>query len=65
MLRTTRHPHILKHVATFNESRQTTLVTEHAIPLDVAIERQEKDEIFVGLYNILEAIIFLHDRVSF
>lgn len=39
------------------------LITEDATPLDVAIETQEKDEIFAGLFNILEAIIFLHERV--
>ena len=51
-------------MTSFNTSRhQATLVTEHVIPLDVAVEKQESEEIFAGLHNILEALIFLHDKV--
>ncbi|XP_012567045.1 protein-associating with the carboxyl-terminal domain of ezrin isoform X1 [Hydra vulgaris] len=62
-LKIIRHPYILKYVTSFDSSRKhATLVTEHVIPLDVAVEKQEPEEIFSGLHNILEALIFLHDK---
>ncbi|XP_065647255.1 protein-associating with the carboxyl-terminal domain of ezrin isoform X2 [Hydra vulgaris] len=62
-LKIIRHPYILKYVTSFDSSRRhATLVTEHVIPLDVAVEKQEPEEIFSGLHNILEALIFLHDK---
>lgn len=42
----------------------TSLITEHVTPLDVAVENQENDEIYTGLYNILEALNFLHESVG-
>ena len=41
-----------------------SLITEHVTPLDVAVENQENDEIYTGLYNILEALNFLHESVG-
>lgn len=62
ILRTTRHPFILKYLMCFDQSKSRSLVTEHVIPLDVAVEKQETEEIYTGLFNILEALIFLHER---
>ena len=41
-----------------------SLITEYVTPLDVAVENQENDEIYTGLYNILEALNFLHESVG-
>lgn len=62
IIRTTRHPYILKYCTTVNERSQITLVTENVTPLDVAVETQEKEEVFAGISSILEAVLFLHDR---
>ncbi|XP_066922883.1 protein-associating with the carboxyl-terminal domain of ezrin-like isoform X2 [Clytia hemisphaerica] len=59
-----RHPYILKFVNTFEDSKHMTLVTEDAAPLSVAIEKQVKEEIMIGLYNVLQALIFLHQKIG-
>jgi len=62
VLKTTRHPYILRYLTSFTSSQQESVVTEHVIPLDVAVEKQAKEEIYAGLRNILEAILFLHEK---
>ena len=46
-------------------SKRVVLVTEFCIPLEIAIQKQEKEEIYAGLYNILKAVIFLNEKVKF
>lgn len=53
----------MRYLTSFTSSQQESVVTEHVIPLDVAVEKQEKEEIYAGLCNILEAILFLHEKV--
>ena len=40
------------------------LVTEHVTPLEIALEHLSASEIAGGIHNIVEALVFLHDRVS-
>ena len=55
----------MKFIRSFGESKLTTLVTEEAIPLNVAIEKQAKEDIIIGLYNILQALLFQISEHSF
>ena len=63
-LKTLRHPSILKFLGLTKASHGLMLVTEHATPLEIAIETLSAAEIAAGLYNIIEALVFLHDTVS-
>ena len=40
------------------------MVTEPVRPLESVIQTLDTAEIIAGLYNIVEALVFLHERVS-
>ena len=63
-LRLLRHPHILKFIGVAETERHIRIFTEDVLPLDHCINKLENFEIISGLHNILEAVVFLHEKVS-
>ncbi|XP_064616108.1 LOW QUALITY PROTEIN: protein-associating with the carboxyl-terminal domain of ezrin-like [Liolophura sinensis] len=63
-LKTLRHPHILRYVASGQNSDGSYLMTERVVPLDAVLSSLTFEEVVSGLRDILEALIFLHDTVK-
>lgn len=63
-LKTLKHPAILKHHWSYDNSEEFCMVTEPVRPLESVIKSLDTMEIIAGLYNVVEALVFLHERVS-
>ncbi|CAK9821694.1 Protein-associating with the carboxyl-terminal domain of ezrin [Anthophora retusa] len=59
-----RHPCILKYVSSWSRSSKFFLATEQVKPLIQTIETQNTLQICMGLYSILRALVFLHEKAS-
>ena len=62
-LKVLRHPAILKYHASYEDSSETYLITEPVVPVEAVIEDLDVREIVAGLFCIVQALDFLHDKV--
>ena len=58
-----RHPSILRYIGAGKTSEGYFLVTEEATPLAAVLDKLSPLDVCAGLSDILDALMFLHDKV--
>ncbi|XP_044175547.1 protein-associating with the carboxyl-terminal domain of ezrin-like isoform X1 [Acropora millepora] len=61
-LKVLKHPALVKHLWSYENSEEFCMVTEPIRPLESVIQTLDTTEIIAGLHNVVEALVFLHER---
>ncbi|XP_059150941.1 protein-associating with the carboxyl-terminal domain of ezrin-like [Physella acuta] len=64
VLRSIRHPNILRFVGYSESSTNVWLATESVLPLVTALKIMSSEELCLGLYDLLQGLHFLHSKLG-